>query len=116
MILMPIFGDQYSNAAAAQYRGVAIILEYNDFTEEKLRGAMDQIFNDTRYVSFLRLFLFLYHVCKREREREKGYKRSDREFRIPSVGYLKRKFFTRHVFVHRDRCANYVHRSRLLRR
>lgn len=71
MILMPIFGDQYSNAAAAQYRGVAIILEYNDFTEEKLRSAMDQIFNDTRYVSFLRLFLFLYHVCKRERERER---------------------------------------------
>lgn len=50
MILMPFYGDQYSNAAAAQTRGVAVILEFNDFTEEKLRNALDQVFNDTRYV------------------------------------------------------------------
>ncbi|PBC29917.1 UDP-glucuronosyltransferase [Apis cerana cerana] len=42
MILMPFYGDQYSNAAAAQTRGVAVILEFNDFTEEKLRNALDQ--------------------------------------------------------------------------
>lgn len=49
MILMPFYGDQYTNAAAAQTRGVAIILEYHDFIEEKkLRNVIDQIFNDTR--------------------------------------------------------------------
>lgn len=73
MILMPFYGDQYSNAAAAQTRGVAVILEFNDFTEEKLRNALDQIFNDTRYVSLLRLFL------------NARFSRSDREFKIPPV-------------------------------
>lgn len=53
MILMPFYGDQYSNVAAARTRGVAIILEFNELTEEKLRDAVDQIFNNTRYVSLL---------------------------------------------------------------
>lgn len=52
MILIPMYGDQFHNAAAAQTRGAAVVVAYNDLTEQTLRHALDEIFNNTKYVSF----------------------------------------------------------------
>lgn len=49
MVLMPMFGDQFANAAAAENRGVAVVLEYEKINVAKLRHALDEVFNDTRY-------------------------------------------------------------------
>ncbi|XP_014607459.1 PREDICTED: UDP-glucuronosyltransferase 2A3-like [Polistes canadensis] len=49
MILIPMYGDQYTNAAIAEYRGVAILLEYEELNEKIFRHALDEIFNNTRY-------------------------------------------------------------------
>ncbi|XP_076227219.1 UDP-glycosyltransferase UGT5 isoform X1 [Nomia melanderi] len=50
MILMPLFGDQYQNSVAAEARGVAVLLEFSELNEENLRHAVDEIFNNTRYM------------------------------------------------------------------
>ncbi|KAK2577353.1 hypothetical protein KPH14_003473 [Odynerus spinipes] len=49
MVLMPMYGDQFTNAAAAEYRGVAVLIEYEEINENILRHALDEIFNNTRY-------------------------------------------------------------------
>lgn len=49
MILVPIYGDQFHNSAAAETRGAAVVVAYDDLTEETLRSALDKVFNDTRY-------------------------------------------------------------------
>ncbi|XP_015172482.1 PREDICTED: UDP-glucuronosyltransferase 2A3 [Polistes dominula] len=49
MILIPMYGDQYRNAAAAVHRGAAILLEYEELNEKIFRDALDEIFNNTRY-------------------------------------------------------------------
>ena len=48
MIIIPMFGDQFHNAAAARSRGVAEVLEWEDLTDATLRTALDRVFNDTR--------------------------------------------------------------------
>lgn len=53
MILMPMFGDQFHNCAAVKTRGAAVVIEYNNLSEQTLRRAVDEIFNNTRYVSAL---------------------------------------------------------------
>lgn len=50
MVLMPFFGDQYQNAVAAQARGAAIVLEFEEMNEKTLKHAVDEIFNNTRYL------------------------------------------------------------------
>lgn len=49
MILMPLYGDQYQNAIAAQDRGVAIVVKFTELREEILRHAINEIFNNTSY-------------------------------------------------------------------
>lgn len=49
MILTPIFGDQFHNAAAAEARGVAVMIRFLELTEQNLRHALDEVFNNTRY-------------------------------------------------------------------
>ncbi|XP_072765192.1 UDP-glycosyltransferase UGT5 [Anoplolepis gracilipes] len=49
MILVPMFGDQFHNAAAAKTRGAAITISFNDLNEQSLRHAVDACFNDTSY-------------------------------------------------------------------
>ncbi|KAL6260459.1 hypothetical protein P5V15_007984 [Pogonomyrmex californicus] len=49
MVLVPAFGDQYYNAAAAKTRGAALMLPYPDLTEESLRHALNEAFNNTRH-------------------------------------------------------------------
>lgn len=49
MILMPLYGDQYTNAMAAQARGAALLLEYEHLNERTLRHALNELFNNTRY-------------------------------------------------------------------
>ncbi|XP_018052934.1 PREDICTED: UDP-glucuronosyltransferase 2A3-like isoform X1 [Atta colombica] len=49
MILVPIYGDQFHNSAAAETRGAAVVVAYDDLTEETLRNALDKVFNDTSY-------------------------------------------------------------------
>lgn len=50
MVLMPFFGDQYQNAIAAQARGAAIVLKFDEMNEATLKHAVDEIFNNTRYL------------------------------------------------------------------
>jgi len=50
MILMPIYGDQFHNSAAVETRGAAVVIEYDDLTEQLLRRALDEVFNNTKYV------------------------------------------------------------------
>ncbi|XP_025156005.1 UDP-glucuronosyltransferase 2B20 isoform X2 [Harpegnathos saltator] len=49
MVLIPLYGDQFHNAAAAENRGVARILSYNNLDEHSLRCALNEIFNSTRF-------------------------------------------------------------------
>ncbi|KAG7213732.1 hypothetical protein KM043_002966 [Ampulex compressa] len=49
MVLVPMFGDQFHNAAAAKTRGVAVVLDFNRLNEQTLREALDRAINDTRY-------------------------------------------------------------------
>ncbi|XP_035731371.1 UDP-glucuronosyltransferase 2B7-like [Vespa mandarinia] len=49
MVLIPMYGDQYVNAVTAEYRGVSILLEYEEINEDIFRHALDEIFNNTRY-------------------------------------------------------------------
>lgn len=50
MVLIPMYGDQFHNAAMAKSRGVAKVLEFADLDESSLRHAIDEIFNNTKYV------------------------------------------------------------------
>ncbi|CAK9820999.1 UDP-glucosyltransferase 2 [Anthophora plagiata] len=49
MVLMPLYGDQYQNAIAAQARGVALVVKFGTLNERDLRHAIDEIFNNTSY-------------------------------------------------------------------
>lgn len=49
MILIPMFGDQFHNSAAAKTRGSAVVLSFNDLSEQSLRHALDACFNNTSY-------------------------------------------------------------------
>ncbi|XP_014478126.1 PREDICTED: UDP-glucuronosyltransferase 2A3-like [Dinoponera quadriceps] len=49
MILMPMFGDQFHNVAAAKNRGIAEMVAFNNLDEHSLRLALDKVFNDTSY-------------------------------------------------------------------
>ncbi|KAM0727417.1 UDP-glycosyltransferase UGT5 [Formica fusca] len=49
MILVPIFGDQFYNSAAAKTRGAAVVLSFDDLSEQSLRHALDTCFNNTSY-------------------------------------------------------------------
>ncbi|XP_024891145.1 UDP-glucuronosyltransferase 2B30-like [Temnothorax curvispinosus] len=49
MILLPMFGDQFHNAAAVKTRGAAVVIEYNNLNEQTLRHALDEAFNNTSY-------------------------------------------------------------------
>lgn len=51
MILMPFYGDQYQNAIAAQARGAALVVNFATLDEETLMHVLDEMFNNTRYVS-----------------------------------------------------------------
>lgn len=55
MILIPMYGDQFHNAAVVKTRGTAVVLSFNDLNEQSLRHALDTCFNNTRYaiVEFL---------------------------------------------------------------
>lgn len=51
MILIPMYGDQFHNAAAVETRGSAVTLKFDDLNAESLRHALDEIFNNTRCVN-----------------------------------------------------------------
>lgn len=40
MVLTPMYGDQFLNAAAAKARGMGFIVPYEDITEESMKGAI----------------------------------------------------------------------------
>ena len=42
-IVTPIYGDQYLNAAALKYRGMGIILHYNQLNEQNIYNSIQQI-------------------------------------------------------------------------
>ncbi|KAI4500735.1 hypothetical protein M0802_004327 [Mischocyttarus mexicanus] len=48
MALIPMYGDQYANAATAEYKGIAVLVEYEELNEKVFRHALDEIFNNTR--------------------------------------------------------------------
>lgn len=56
MILIPMFGDQFNNAAAAKNRGVAEIIAFNDLNERSLKDALDRVFNNIRYAVRLSIY------------------------------------------------------------
>ncbi|CAL7934259.1 unnamed protein product [Xylocopa violacea] len=49
MILLPLFGDQFTNAKAVERRGFAMLLDFTQLTEENIRHAIDELFNNTKY-------------------------------------------------------------------
>ncbi|XP_033229946.1 UDP-glucuronosyltransferase 2B15-like isoform X2 [Belonocnema kinseyi] len=49
MVIVPMYGDQFHNAAAAAARGAAVIVRYDELDEITLKSALDKVFNDTRY-------------------------------------------------------------------
>ena len=48
MVIVPMYGDQFHNAAAAEARGAAVIVKYDELDEITLKSALDKVFNDTR--------------------------------------------------------------------
>lgn len=48
MVIVPMYGDQFHNAAAAAARGAAVIVRYDELDEITLKSALDKVFNDTR--------------------------------------------------------------------
>lgn len=46
MIVVPFFGDQPSNAAAAAEAGIGIVLSYQDLTEDVLSEALQTVISD----------------------------------------------------------------------
>lgn len=40
MVLTPMYGDQFLNSRAAEYRGMGTIVHYEDITEEKMKAAI----------------------------------------------------------------------------
>lgn len=56
MVLIPMYGDQFHNSAAAKNRGVAEVIEFNDLNVNSLRRALDKVFNDTRYAVCLSIY------------------------------------------------------------
>ncbi|KAF7996922.1 hypothetical protein HCN44_002568 [Aphidius gifuensis] len=49
MCLVPFYGDQFVNSAAAKKRGIAEIIEWKNLNAKTLKLAIDKIFNDTSY-------------------------------------------------------------------
>ncbi|XP_012257815.2 UDP-glycosyltransferase UGT5-like [Athalia rosae] len=49
MLVVPMYGDQGLNAAAAAARGAAIILQLEDLTEKTLSDGLNEILNNPRY-------------------------------------------------------------------
>ncbi|XP_066599338.1 UDP-glucosyltransferase 2-like [Prorops nasuta] len=49
MILVPMYGDQMHNTAAAVTRGVAIMIPFDRLSEDNLRNALNDVFNNTKY-------------------------------------------------------------------
>lgn len=43
MIAIPLFGDQYGNAAALQDAGVATIVSYQDLKKEYILDAVNEV-------------------------------------------------------------------------
>lgn len=43
MVVTPIYGDQYLNAAALQQRGMAVVLHYDELSEEKIVESVREI-------------------------------------------------------------------------
>ncbi|XP_012271236.1 UDP-glucuronosyltransferase 2B2 [Orussus abietinus] len=60
MVLVPMYGDQFHNVAAAEARGVAVVLPYNLLDERTFRDALDRVFNDTRYTSNSQILAKVY--------------------------------------------------------
>lgn len=50
LIVIPIFGDQYHNAAAVVGRGQGVRLDYANFTAESLSWAVGEILSNPKYV------------------------------------------------------------------
>lgn len=49
MVVVPMFGDQFHNAAAVAARGAAIVLQYEDITENSLRDALNKILDNPSF-------------------------------------------------------------------
>nr|UEN71104.1 UDP-glucosyltransferase 403G1 [Meteorus pulchricornis] len=61
MVVVPMYGDQFNNAAAARERGVAVVLEWNTLDANTLRSAIDLVFNDTSYQTNAKLLQKAYN-------------------------------------------------------
>ncbi|XP_057325141.1 UDP-glycosyltransferase UGT5-like [Microplitis mediator] len=61
MVVVPMYGDQFNNAAAAENRGVAVVLKWNNFNAKTLRSAIDRVFNDSSYQKNAKLLQKAWH-------------------------------------------------------
>lgn len=43
MLVLPFFGDQFTNAAAASEAGIARVVSYNDLSEETFTDALNEV-------------------------------------------------------------------------
>lgn len=60
LIVIPIFGDQYNNAAAVVERGQGVRLDYANFTADSLSWAIGEILSNPRYASD-NMIIFVIH-------------------------------------------------------
>lgn len=63
-IVTPIYGDQYLNAAALNYRGMGIILHYNQLTEQNIFNSIQQILQ-SRFVPTIFCLINLIMITTR---------------------------------------------------
>uniref|UniRef100_A0A0C9RNU1 UDP-glucuronosyltransferase n=1 Tax=Fopius arisanus TaxID=64838 RepID=A0A0C9RNU1_9HYME len=61
MVVVPMYGDQFNNAAAARSRGVAQVLEWNNLNGKTLKAAIDRVFNDPTYMENAKALQKVWH-------------------------------------------------------
>lgn len=69
IVTIPLFYDQPSNAAILENLNVAVRLDLESVSEERVLIALNAIINDTKYVSYVRRIRNEEDTMRRERER-----------------------------------------------
>lgn len=61
LVVIPIFGDQYQNAAAVVGRGQGVRLDYTNFTAESLSWAIGEVLSNPKYVQNVKTIKQQFH-------------------------------------------------------
>lgn len=50
LLMFPFFGDQLSNAAILEEKGVGVVLNWKTVTAQKLLASVESVVNDSKYL------------------------------------------------------------------